>query len=148
MVKKITMARRRTIAEDIINKERYFAKWLACEKKNHIKRQMKIEENELSLEQLNESRDFQYKTAFNKSDDTFDAVIAKEEDGWIHRFDNERLRTVMFTLTAKQREILRLIYQEGYKPVEVAAKLKMSGSAVSQQIKRIEENIKNFLLPA
>lgn len=140
------MPRPRTKAEDIRNPEHYFNRFIACEVKHDQAVQQEIEKNEVSLEEKMEHSGFEQTLAFSGVDDVVNAVITGEPDGWIQLLENERLREALYSLTDRQREIVRLYHFEGYKMSEIAAQLGLTKSGISRHLSTAMKNIKTLLV--
>lgn len=140
------MPKPRTKAEDIRNPEHYFNRFIACEIKHDQAMRQEIEKNEISLEEKMEHSGFELVIAASGADDVMNAVVAGGPNGWIELLENEHLREALYSLTERQREIVRLYHFEGYKMPEIAELLGLTKSAISRHLSTAMKNLKIFLI--
>lgn len=138
------MPRPRTKAEDIINPEHYFNRYIACEVKHDMAVRQIIDDNEVSLEEKMEYGSFQLAVAVNTADELLCSIIAHESDGWIELLESECLRSALYSLSERQREVIRLYHVEGFKMPEIAVQLGLTTSAVSRHLTAAMKNLKTF----
>ncbi len=68
------MSKKRTQASEIRNPERYFAKWLSCEKKNFYKKKGLIDDNEDSFDDICATKSGKAMLAVNLNGELFAQV--------------------------------------------------------------------------
>ena len=138
------MPRPRTKAEDIINPEHYFNRYIACEVKHDMAVRQIIDDNEVSLEEKMEYGSFQLAVAVNTADELLCSIIADEPDGWIELLESECLRSALYSLSERQREVVRLYHVEGFKMPEIAERLGLSTQTINIHLKRGMKKLKSF----
>lgn len=138
------MSKRRTAATDIRNPERYFSKWLSCEKKNFHRKQNEIYGNEESLEYIAETKSGDGIFAVNLHGELFaEAEAENSEFAWMELFTNQKLYDVVSQLTKFEIKLLTLRFQQKYSFKEIGEELGISSNAANVSYFRLIEKIKN-----
>jgi DNA-directed RNA polymerase specialized sigma subunit len=139
------MPRHRTKAEDIRYPENYFRKWLKCEKQNFYKLQSEIEENEVSLDEICETKHGEYAVVVNRYGEMFNGVLCKNKElAWIEYLEHEILYNAILQLTEEQKILLTYVFVNMFSQIEISKRLGVSQAAVSKRIKIIFKIIKDF----
>ena len=65
--------------------------------------------------------------------------------GWIDAMENTALYGAIFKLTTDQKELLTLLYRDGYTQTEVAALLHSNLLAINKRVSRLQNRIRNLV---
>lgn len=65
--------------------------------------------------------------------------------GWIEEIENAALYGAVTKLTPKQKELLTLLYRDGYTQTEVAVLFRSNVQAINKRVLRIHNRIKNLI---
>lgn len=65
--------------------------------------------------------------------------------GWIDAMENTALYRAISELTSDQKELLTLLYRDGYTQTEVAALLHSNVLAINKRVSRLQNRIRNLV---
>lgn len=73
-----------------------------------------------------------------------DKHFESESFGWIENIENKKLYEKIRSLPKKDKELLTLLFIDGYKQTEIASKMGVKKAAVCRKVNRLKNILKSF----